>query len=85
MYDRVITIYSGGKIFQATGARSGWVIGPEKYIKYVKSVYQITCFCQFSVVEGAVGKSLNDISQESNTYLLDYAKNMIEKRNLLLK
>lgn len=50
MYDRVITIYSGGKIFQATGARSGWVIGPEKYIRYVKAVYQNTCFCQYALI-----------------------------------
>lgn len=27
MQDRTLSIYSGGKIFSATGARCGWVIG----------------------------------------------------------
>jgi len=28
MYDRTLSVYSAGKIFAATGVRSGWVIGP---------------------------------------------------------
>ena len=27
MEDRCLSVYSGGKIFPATGVRSGWVIG----------------------------------------------------------
>ena len=33
MYDRTLSIYSAGKIFAATGVRSGWVIGNEELIK----------------------------------------------------
>ncbi len=50
MYERTLTVYSGGKIFQSTGIRCGWVIGPEPLMKPVKGIFQQTCFCQYNVV-----------------------------------
>ena len=50
MFDRTLSIYSAGKIFAATGVRSGWVIGPANIIKYVRSVHQYNTFCHYNVV-----------------------------------
>ncbi len=83
--DRILSIYSGGKIFAATGLRCGWVIGPEHLIRSARSVHQYSVFCQYNPLENGVSKSLDHISAPNNTYLLDFAKDMIAKRNLLVK
>jgi aspartate/methionine/tyrosine aminotransferase len=38
-FSRTLTIYSGGKIFNTTGMRVGWIIGPEKIIKRFLNSY----------------------------------------------
>jgi aspartate/methionine/tyrosine aminotransferase len=58
MYDRTVSVYSAGKIFCATGVRSGWVIGPANLIKSVRSVHQYTVFCSYNVIENTIAKSL---------------------------
>jgi aspartate/methionine/tyrosine aminotransferase len=68
MYDRTISVYSAGKIFAATGVRSGWVIGPANLIKAVRSVHQYNVFSQYNVLENAVTKSLEDITKPESTY-----------------
>lgn len=73
MYDRTVSVYSAGKIFAATGLRSGWAIGSRKIIESVRSVHQYNVFCYYNVLENAVAKSLEIISSEGNTYLPDYA------------
>ena len=34
-YERTVTIFSGGKLFNATGWRLGWIIGPSHLVKHV--------------------------------------------------
>lgn len=58
MEDRTLSIYSAGKIFAATGVRSGWVIGPANLIKSVRSVHQYNVFCAYNVVENTLAYSL---------------------------
>ena len=50
MFERTLSVYSGGKILQATGVRCGWVIGPTSLIKSVRSVHQYNTFCQYNIV-----------------------------------
>ncbi len=50
MYHRCLGVYSAGKIFCATGVRSGWVIGPAHLIKFVRSVHQYNVFCPYNVL-----------------------------------
>ena len=71
--DRTLSIYSGGKIFAATGVRSGWVIGHADLIKSVRSVHQYNVFCAYNVTENTVTKSLMEISKPDNTYMKQYA------------
>lgn len=85
MSDRTLSIYSAGKIFAATGVRSGWVIGNSSLIKAVRSVHQYNVFCSYNVVENTVAKSLDIISQPDNTYLTDCATKLTKNRNLLLQ
>lgn len=58
MYDRTLSVYSGGKIFAATGVRSGWVIGNSHLIRSVRSVHQYNVFCGYAVLENTIAKSL---------------------------
>lgn len=84
MYNRTISIYSAGKIFAATGVRSGWVIGPSHLIKAVRSVHQYVVFCSYNVVENAVAKSLEVISQPGDGYMEGYVRKLTKNRDLLL-
>lgn len=69
MYDRTLSIYSAGKIFAATGVRSGWVIGHADLIRSVRSVHQYNVFCAYNVVENTIAKSLGVISRPEDQYL----------------
>lgn len=73
MYDRTLSVYSAGKIFAATGVRSGWVIGPAYLIRAVRSVHQYNVFCMYNPVENTVAKSLNHISRPEDDYMKSYA------------
>ncbi len=84
MYDRTLSIYSAGKIFAATGVRSGWVIGNSDLIRSVRSVHQYNVFCAYNVVENTIAKSLQVISRPEDTYIKDYAQKLTKNRNLLL-
>ena len=84
MYHRCLSIYSAGKIFAATGVRSGWVIGPANLIKAVRSVHQYTVFGQYNVIENALSKSLDVISRPEDTYMHDYAAKLEKHRDILL-
>lgn len=50
MEERVLSVYSAGKIFAATGVRSGWVIGNAELIKSVRSVHQYNVFCGYNII-----------------------------------
>ena len=58
MKDRCISVYSAGKIFAATGMRSGWIIGPPHLIRAARSVHQYNVFCFYNPVENAAAKSM---------------------------
>ncbi len=84
MYERTVSVYSAGKIFAATGVRSGWAIGAKKIIQAVRSVHTYNVFCFYSVIEAAIGKSLQKISDSSDTYMTDYPKKLEKLRNILV-
>ena len=58
MFDRTLSIYSAGKMFSATGVRSGWVIGPEHLIKSVVSMHQLTVYCHYGVLENTLARCI---------------------------
>ena len=85
MEDRCLSVYSGGKIFAATGVRSGWVIGSKELIRAVRSVHQYNVFCAYNITENTIAKSLNIISRPEDTYMKDYADRLTRNRNILLE
>ena len=85
MKDRCLSIYSAGKIFAATGMRSGWMIGPTHLIKAARSVHQYNVFCFYNPVENAAAKSIEQISRPEDKYLEGLATKMSTSRDLLIK
>ncbi len=69
MADRSLSIYSAGKMFAATGVRSGWVIGSANLIKSVRSVHQYNVFCSYNVIENTIANSLQEITRPESTYM----------------
>ena len=43
MWNKVISVYSGGKTFSCTGWRLGWAIGSEPLISKLKNIQKLTC------------------------------------------
>jgi aspartate/methionine/tyrosine aminotransferase len=82
MYDRTLSVYSGGKIFACTGSRIGWVVGPAYLIKPLMSVHQYNVFCMYDPVQTAMAESLNAIRE--NSYMKEYTDKLIRHRSLLI-
>lgn len=85
MKNRTISVYSAGKLFSATGVRSGWIIGSADLIKAASTSHQYAFFCQSHIIEMTLGRCLEDISQPNNSYLKDTATKLNKYRNMLVK
>lgn len=85
MADRSLSIYSAGKMFAATGVRSGWVIGSANLIKSVRSVHQYNVFCSYNVIENTIASSLQEITRPESTYMQEYANKLINNRDILIR
>ena len=48
-----LTVGSAGKAFYATGWRVGWLIGPEKLIKYVAAAHTRICYSSVGPLQEA--------------------------------
>jgi kynurenine aminotransferase len=58
LWERTITVGSGGKSFAATGWRIGWLIGPENLIQYSLAAQTRVLFCVNSPCQEAVAAGL---------------------------
>lgn len=81
---RTLSLCSAGKIFAATGVRSGWIIGHEDLIKSVRPIHQFNMFCSYNIIENTIAKSLAEISRPESTYLKDCALRLTKNRNMLI-
>ncbi|KAI8150373.1 pyridoxal phosphate-dependent transferase [Fennellomyces sp. T-0311] len=83
LWERTLTVCSGGKSFAATGWRVGWLIGPEHLIKYsfaaqTRVVFSVNSPCQEAVAAGLEVSLKEPIFQDQiNAYL--------KKREILSK
>ncbi|PWN17917.1 PLP-dependent transferase [Microstroma glucosiphilum] len=64
MWNRTITVGSGGKTFAATGWRIGWAVGPAHLIKPVLVVHTRITFCTNSLAAEACAVGLNQAGKE---------------------
>jgi aspartate/methionine/tyrosine aminotransferase len=85
MRDRCISVYSAGKIFSATGMRSGWIIGPQHLIQAARSVHQFNVYCFYNVVENVATRSIQHISQPGNGFMEHEATRLRNSRNVMIK
>ena len=85
MRDRCISVYSAGKIFSATGMRSGWIIGPAHLIQAARSVHQFNVYCFYNVVENVATKSIEHISKPGSTFMEHEATRLRNSRDVLIK
>ncbi|ORX91697.1 aminotransferase [Basidiobolus meristosporus CBS 931.73] len=66
LWDRTITVYSGGKSFGITGWRIGWVVGPQKLMRYVTGAHAEMVYCANAPLQEAVGLAFEQA--ESNGF-----------------
>lgn len=62
--EKTFMVFSGGKLFNITGVRCGWVIGPENYLNYLKPAMEM-CFSYASPTDSLViAENLKSALQE---------------------
>jgi N-succinyldiaminopimelate aminotransferase len=79
MYQRCITIGSGGKSFSFTGWKVGWATGPKPLIAAVKSVRQHLSYVSGGPFQLAIAKGLGLPDQ----YFTEFRRDLSVKRDLL--
>uniref|UniRef100_A0A8C3WG87 Kynurenine--oxoglutarate transaminase 1 n=1 Tax=Catagonus wagneri TaxID=51154 RepID=A0A8C3WG87_9CETA len=57
MWERTLTIGSAGKTFSATGWKVGWVLGPDRLLKHLRTVHQNSVFHCPTQGQAAVAQS----------------------------
>lgn len=63
MWDRTLTVGSGGKSFAATGWRVGWLIGPPSLITPTAAAHSRIVFCTNSPMQEAVAIGLEQCKE----------------------
>ena len=79
MFERTITIGSGGKSFSFTGWKVGWAYGPRHLIQAVKSVRQHLSFVSGGPFQYAIAHGLGMPDQ----YFTEFRHDLSAKRDLL--
>ena len=62
-WNKTISIFSGGKLFSATGWKVGWSIGPENLIRMGGIIANTTFYCSGSIQQVAFGKTLHKLTE----------------------
>lgn len=79
MFERTITIGSGGKTFSFTGWKVGWAYGPTRLISAVKVVRQHLSFVSGGPFQYAIAHGLGLPDQ----YFTEFRRDLSAKRDLL--
>lgn len=58
-FSKTLTVYSAGKLFNATGWKLGWAIGPENLIKPVSVISNAVIYCANTPTQVAIARSLD--------------------------
>ena len=59
MFERTVTVSSGGKLFSATGWKVGWVYGPPDLVEGVARAHQFVTFAVHHPSQEAIAYALN--------------------------
>ncbi|XP_041666867.1 kynurenine--oxoglutarate transaminase 1 [Cheilinus undulatus] len=86
MWERTITIGSGGKTFSATGWKVGWAISSGHIIKHLKIIHQNTVYHCATAAQEAVAQGFEreyDVYGTPESYFLQLPAMLQQKRNKL--
>ena len=61
-FNKTLTVYSGGKLFNSTGWKVGWVVGPSNLIKPCGIIVTTTIYCGNTPVQVAMAGALDFIN-----------------------
>jgi aspartate/methionine/tyrosine aminotransferase len=68
-WNKTISVYSGGKLFLATGWKVGWVIGPESIVRLGGIINNTTAYCCNNPAQIAFAKALDHVHREGDTFM----------------
>nr|CAD2138193.1 unnamed protein product [Meloidogyne enterolobii] len=92
MYERTITIGSAGKVFSATGWKTGWSIGPKWLLEPMKKIHENCVFACPTPIQEALARSFEEelLLWKEGKFNQSYLKNgiiaeLLPKRDLLAK
>ncbi|HEU4756034.1 MAG TPA: aminotransferase class I/II-fold pyridoxal phosphate-dependent enzyme, partial [Agromyces sp.] len=80
MAERTLTISSGGKTFNTTGWKIGWVTGPDELVTAVLAVKQYLTFVNGAPFQPAIAAGLD----LADRYFAEAASSLAAKRDVLL-
>ena len=80
-WKKTITVYSGGKLMNATGWKVGWIIGPEQIVKEASLVHESGIFNLNVPGQVAIARSMDDLSKpfEGHSSYPEYIKATFKK------
>lgn len=87
MWERTVTVFSFGKLFNLTGSRTGWMVGPANLIKAVCAVHQYCSFCVYEPHQLALADAMNQIYNPYKGYnsYIEWINDLFKKkRNLIV-
>ena len=79
MWERTVTVGSGGKSFSFTGWKVGWAYGPHELIRAVSAVRQHLSFVSGGPFQYAIAHGL----RLPDTYFTEFRRDLAHKRDLL--
>jgi len=88
-WNRTVTVYSGGKKFNATGWKVGWAIGHQKLVRLGGILNNTSFYCQNTPGQVAMAQALRHAEQHelesdgSSTFLNTAKANFTEVRDYL--
>ena len=80
MFERTVTISSGGKTFNTTGWKIGWACAPAPLLKAVRMAKQLFTFAGGSPFQPAIAAGL----RLPDSYFVELASDLQSKRDVLL-
>lgn len=84
-WKKTVTVYSGGKLLNATGWKIGWAIGPEPIIRIGGIINNTTAYCTNNPAQIAMSKCLPIIETGTPSFTSEARGNFQEVRDYLDK
>lgn len=88
MWERTLTIGSAGKSFSATGWKVGWVMGPDRILKHLRTVHQNSIFHCPTQAQAAVAQCFEREQQhfgQPSSYFLQLPQAMKLNRDHMIR